>query len=59
LLLILLILSSVFPAIKIHCSPGVEIHDALVSAHNGEIIVAVHLESLLTIIAILANSPES
>lgn len=60
-LLILLIFSSVFPAIKIHSCPATDIHDELVNAQSGETIEAVHLidESRFTTIEMLANSPES
>lgn len=60
-LLILLIFSSVLPAIKTQSSCGLPTHDALVTAHNGEMIFAVHrrLDSLLTTNEILENSPAS
>lgn len=60
-LLILLMLSSVLPAIKIHSCSGQFTHEELVRAHNGEMILAVHRkdESLLTTKEMLENSPTS
>lgn len=60
-LLILLMLSSVLPAIKIHSWSGSVTQAALVKAQRGEIMLAVHrmLESRLTTKAMLENSPIS
>lgn len=60
-LLILLILSSVFPAISTQSSTGFPTHEALVIAQTGEITFAVHrrVESLLTTNEMLENSPAS
>lgn len=60
-LLILLMFNSVLPAIKIHPWSGLSMHDALVIAHKGEIILAVQRreESRLTTNEMLENSPES
>lgn len=60
-LLILLIFSSVLPAMRIHSWFGVLTHDELVNAHKGEMMLAVQrrVESRLTTKAMLENSPES
>jgi hypothetical protein len=60
-LLILLILSSVLPAMSTQSSSGLLTHDALVRAHKGETILAVQrrVESLLTTKDMLANSSAS
>jgi hypothetical protein len=60
-LLILLMFSSVLPAIKIHSWSAFLTHEELVKAHKGEMMLAVHRreESRLTTKEILENSPES
>lgn len=60
-LLILLMFSSVLPAIKIHSWSGSLTHAALVITHNGERMLAVQrmVESRLTTSEMLENSPES
>lgn len=60
-LLILLMLSSVLPAIRIHSWSGLLTQSELVKAHNGEMMLAVQrrVESRFTTREILENSPES
>lgn len=60
-LLILLMLSSVLPAMRTQSSVGLPTHEALVIAQTGEITFAVQrrVESLLTINEMLENSPAS
>lgn len=60
-LLILLMFNSVFPAMRTQSSSGLPTQEALVTAHRGEIIFAVHLlfDSLLTTNEMLENSPTS
>lgn len=60
-LLILLIFSSVLPAMRTQSSSGFPTQEALVTAHRGEIIFAVQrlFDSLFTTNEMLENSPMS